>query len=304
MMTVLSKTAIRSATALLTLSAVMGCNGSNPSTPTPQQPSGNPAQVSSNGPAPTNYVQTTNLSLFKTDDILDGSKSNKVTISGQGPTSTYKVQYNFNSGDTTRLKLMELTQSSNYTGCTSLPSAQAILRQGGTSQNISETSIIAVSPYTDYVLEIQQSQNCASLSMTIDPIVWTDASPFTTPYLSRKCSDQKGEQIAFFPINGATGYTSFDSEKPFVGGAEFCGNTFVQTPGNCSWDLGSGGYFSDQVTCVGGATGNQRSYELNFEAAKGTGELDCKNNGNVTFSENLSNCQDAILDLNQYQKSP
>jgi hypothetical protein len=90
------------------------------------------------------------------------------------------------------------------------------------------------------------------------------------------------------------------SKDPFFGSQDFCGTSFDQLPTRCEASQSPGDVLSQDSSCTAGDAGNQKSFNLTFDKSGKAATLQCKANGAVTYTENLSSCRDYVLDYQAY----
>jgi hypothetical protein len=256
-------------------------------------------------PAAQDYQQSLALTPTHTNEALDLSKTNHATLKGTGPSSTYRVLYHFNAGSSKYFSLLGLDAETSGYGCTSMPSAQAALEETGSStpQQIAVGTKYSLVAGHDYVLAIEQPQNCDTVEVNLDLVAWIGDKDSESPAVARSCTGQGGEELTFFDDDGATEYSPAQPGKPFVGSQEFCGETFAQYPIRIESSGDTPHGFSSRNAYTAGPQGNQRAYEVDFDTSGSSGSMSCTTNGTKTHAENFSKCQDAVLDQNTFKSS-
>ena len=285
------------------LTMLAACNSQDSS-------SSNGSDTASQAP---NVTKTLDLKLVQNGEQITRENSNHLSLMGANGIT---VQYNFNSGNFSSIKVLRLTQSTDGSAACAVSADQITLINpaGGAldiRQNIGNEfeGTLGIEKNTDYTLQIQKSSDCHMSDFKLDVVVagsLNEASSGLDPngemWIARRCTVDGKDPAYFLPINSVTTVTNQDlvpGETGVFGGnhpTQICGTPVTYSSSEMEAPLIQG---SSRIPVSSSVYSDdlQTSYHLEFEAKNQflTGTLTCRQANQVTQTKNLSDCSDMII---------
>jgi hypothetical protein len=229
--------------------------------------------------APTEFIKDATLHFAETGTELSALPSNEVKLSGTGKTSTYKVNYKFNTGAHTSFRILE-----TYFGGSDLGALQWFL-DGKEVLNLAQS--VPVDANRDLVLEARIIPRNDKVSVSVNLIAWLgrfDEDP-------RVALDCPGARF-IMNVDMVT-MLSHTSNTPFFNMRTYCGEEIENT--NCQGSLDSStlGQIFTHVACAGENNGEKRTGVMDFTSD--SAKVVCKAGERETYFQKFSNCRKAIL---------
>ena len=285
---------------LLIVFGLCACHGNSDSS---VQPNGDffPPPKENNADVASDYVETAELNLVHTNQLLNEIKSNTVTIKGTGSKSTYKIIYSFNSGTSQSFAVSETEKTIT---CAS-GQTEMLLKSKSGSREVYLVNSYDLTLNTDYTLEVKIPNSCKEFYATFNLIAWVGDSA-VKPHRTLVCESNQLGQTYFFPyINVMSVFTSVISKEKFIDLNIFCGEAFKASRVTCS-QSGTGllniGLSLPGATCTAEEGLEKRIFNVSFDFEKKSALVTCSNTDEITFTGNFNSCEIKMLDYNQFKK--
>lgn len=248
------------------------------------------------------YTFTKKLNVTHTDDTLSMVSKNYFKIGSLKPAQNYQVFYSFNSGSSTRFKVL-VTKFNSKAVAPFLPGYAMVLKNKNESRKVDMKNQYLIAENTNYTLEVTfGTASLDRVEVVFDVLVWTgDANQ--NPVLSQVCQNEQFGKTVFIPYAGSlTVLASRLGREKFLANDIFCGEYFVGTELVCESPTGFGteGFERTKsiVTCSAADrdTGENRRSVVEIDTQKRSAIVSCYSNDTEVFKGTFNSCEAKILD--------